>query len=382
MIVFRNYFKLVKSYLPFIILYTVIFVFFAVFTTVNDSSSADFTAAKPRISFINNDTNTLLLQSFKEYLSENSTLVEIENKEEKLKDALFSRNVYYIVIIPENFTEDYLAGKNPKINTMSTPDGNSSYIEMLMNRYFTLADMYRLSGMVEEDIVKNISIDIKQEANVIVESSVDSSKISKVKFFFNFANYTFLAICIMIVGMILGSFNQKIIKRRNIISSKKYSNINLQLFLGNCIIMIFIWLFYVILSFIIYGEIMATLNGLLFIINSFIFGILALSIGFLIGNTIVNKEVSSAITNVVALGSSFLCGAFVPQEMLGDGVLNVARVLPSYWYIKNNELISVITEFNLDNIKPIIGNMLIILGFAILFLSITLLVTKRKIQQD
>ena len=75
---------------------------------------------------------------------------------------------------------------------------------------------------------------------------------------------------------------------------------------------------------------MFTTHGLMYLINSFVFTICAITIAFLIGTLINNKNAINGIVNVVALGSCFLCGAFVPMDWLPDAVLKIAHVLPSY----------------------------------------------------
>jgi len=72
-----------------------------------------------------------------------------------------------------------------------------------------------------------------------------------------------------------------------------------------------------------------------------------------------------------------LCGAFVPMEMLPKSVLTIAHILPSYWYIKTNELLKGIEVFTLDSLFPILINMLIVILFTIGFVIITNMVTKR-----
>ena len=71
---------------------------------------------------------------------------------------------------------------------------------------------------------------------------------------------------------------------------------------------------------------MNTKEGLIYILNSFIFTICATTMSFFIGNLITNKNAVNGIVNVVALGSSFLCGAFVPMRWLPDSVLKIAHV--------------------------------------------------------
>ena len=81
----------------------------------------------------------------------------------------------------------------------------------------------------------------------------------------------------------------------------------------------------------------------------------------------------NVITQVVSLGMSFLCGVFVDQSMLGDGVLAVARFLPAYWYIRVNRMI--------EGSEPLDTNTIILalsiqLGFAAVMAILTVLVRK------
>ncbi len=59
----------------------------------------------------------------------------------------------------------------------------------------------------------------------------------------------------------------------------------------------------------------------------------ALGIVFLIGQVMKKAETVSMVSNVIALGMSFLSGVFVPIEFLGDGIIKAADFLPAYWYI-------------------------------------------------
>ena len=123
---------------------------------------------------------------------------------------------------------------------------------------------------------------------------------------------------------------------------------------------------------------MFTMNGFIYIINSLIFTLCALSIAFLIGTLVRNKEAINGIVNVVALGSSFLCGAFVPMEWLPDSVLSVAHALPTYWYIKTNEVVKTLETVNIETLKPLFINMGIVLAFTLAFIVITNIVASKK----
>lgn len=113
-------------------------------------------------------------------------------------------------------------------------------------------------------------------------------------------------------------------------------------------------------------------------INSFMLTICATTISFFIGNLVTNKGAINGIVNVVALGSSFLCGAFVPMEWLPDIVLKIAHLFPTYYYISNNEALKTLEQFNFETLKPLIYNMTIMLGFAVIFIILANIVSRRK----
>lgn len=91
-----------------------------------------------------------------------------------------------------------------------------------------------------------------------------------------------------------------------------------------------------------------------------------------------SKGAINGIVNVIALGSSFLCGAFVPMEWLPDSALAIAHIIPTYYYIRTNEILKTIETFNFETLKPIITNMAIVIGFAIIFIVLTNIVSKKK----
>lgn len=384
MIVFKNYFKIVRSFIPIIILYTAIFTFFAVASaSANSNPTGNFATTKLKVSIINNDKDTVLLDSFVDYIKDNAKIVKLGNDENDIKDALFFREVDYVLVIPKNFTADFMKGLKPQIETMRVPDSYSStYLSMLLNRFLNVSNVYVTSGMDEKQIATNVKIDLKESVKVIMPDNKNTTKLEMASYYYNFCNYTLIAICVSIVGMIMNSFNNRNIKRRNVISSTSYSKISRSLFLGNLCIMMLIWLLYVVMSFFLYGSAMLEMAGLLMILNSFIFSITILSIGFLIGNLVKNREAMNGIINVIALGTSFICGAFVPQQYLGAFVLSIAKFFPSYWFIKNNNDIINLSIFNFDTLKPVFVNMGIVLLFGILFFTITNIVNRYKLKEN
>lgn len=157
----------------------------------------------------------------------------------------------------------------------------------------------------------------------------------------------------------------------------KINKFNRLLFLANSLFMMTIWIIYILLSFGLIGKIMFTLNGLVLIINSFIFMIFTLSLAIFIANLLKSKDSINGLTNVLSLGTSFLCGAFVPISYLPNSVLKFSKLLPSYYYIKTNEIVKTLEVINLNTLKPVIINIIVLISFIILFMVLNNIISKK-----
>lgn len=376
MIVFSTFLKIIKKYYGLILLYLVIFTIFSVIFASTNKQNNVFTAKKPNIAIVNMEDSPLM-KSFLTYIKKNSNIVEIAK--EDLKDALFNRKVDLILNIPDNFSNDFLNNKNPEIKFERVPDSYSStYALMYLNRYLNLANLYNINNISEEKLIGYIEKDLKEESEVVFIQKAENNYTAN--YLYNFSNYSVMAMTIMILSLVMSSFKKEVIKKRNMISPISYKKQNRQLFVFNLIITLAVWLIFIIMGIFFFKTAMFNRQGLLLILNLLVFCLTVLSIGFLIGNNIQNKEVMGAINNVITLGTSFICGAFVPQEILGNSVLRIAKIFPSYWFIKNNDLIVILTNYNIDNLKPIIINMGIVLLFGLLFYIINLIILRLKLK--
>lgn len=378
MTVFKTFLKVLNKCKVPIIMYTVLLIFFAGFNMSTNNKSTNFTPSKPDILIINNDEEVGITKNLIEYMKANSNIVDIKDNEYAINDALFYRDVNYIIYIPNNFRKDILNDNNPKIEIKSTGDYASSIAEMMLERYMKTVNIYNKISKTEDDLIKNINDTLSTKTEIKIISKLDTEAIDKAVYYYNFTNYCILSGCIYVICLILSSFKEEKIYKRTIISSINYKKYNNKLLISNSLFACFMWLLYVLLSFVLLKDIMWSMHGLIFIINSFILTFCALTFAFLLGNLIKNKNTINSIVIVIALGSSFLCGAFVPMEYLPNSVLKFAHILPSYWYIKTNELVKTIEIFNFESIKPILINMIIIIIFSIIFIIITNIISKKK----
>ena len=378
MIVFNAFFKVVKKYIGVIILYTVMLISFGSINYATNNEDMTFSNRLPDILIINNDEEVGLTKNLINYLKENANVLDIENNEEKINDAIFYREVNYVIYIPKNYRVDTLNKLNPTLDIKSANDYDSAYTSMLLTRYLNVQNTYLKYTNNENELINSINNNLSYKTNIEITSKLDTSKLTKTSRFFNFASYSIMAVIIYIICLVISSFNKDVVKKRTIISSMNYKKYNKYILLSSFIYSSIIWLLYVILSFIIIGSSMFSLRGLIYILNTFIFSFVALTLALLISNLIKSKGAISGIVNVIALGQAFLCGAFIPSEFLGENIIKYSKILPAYWYNNSNDLLSSIEVINMVNLKPILINMMVLVIFAIIFIVINNIVSKHR----
>lgn len=378
MTVFKTFLKVLNKNKFVIILYTIILLLFGGINMQTSENSTNFVASKPDVLIINNDEDIGISKNLSDYIEKNTNIVKVEDNEDAINDALFYRDVNYIIYIPKHYRQDVLNGKNPEIEIKSTGDHSGSYAEMILSRYIKVQNVYAKEIENEDELIEKINETLSEEVNIQKTTTLDTNSLSKATFYYNFASYSILAGAVYVICLILSSFREEKVRKRTIISSMTYKKHNRILLISNGLFAIVLWLLYVVLSFAFVGDIMFSTQGIVYMINSFVFTICALTIAFLIGSVVNNKNAINGIVNVVALGSSFLCGAFVPMEWLPDFVLKIAHILPSYYYISNNEMVTNLETINFETLKPILTNMGIMLLFAVAFIIITNVLSKRR----
>lgn len=122
MIVFKTFLKVLNKCKTPIIMYTVFLIFFGGFRLQAEDNSTNFVATKSDIFLVNHDEFVGITKSLIEYLEKTSNIISIQKTEEAMDDALFYRDVSYIIEIPKNYRNDFLTNQNPKIEVKKTGD--------------------------------------------------------------------------------------------------------------------------------------------------------------------------------------------------------------------------------------------------------------------
>lgn len=378
MTVFSTFWKVINKYKGTIILYTVMLIVFGGVNMTTNDSGVDFTSTKPDILIVNNDKDSEITKNLVKYMSDSANIVSVKDNEEARDDALFYRDISYIIYIPKDYGIDTLNGKNVELEIKKVDTYDAALAEMMLSRYVETQNIYLKTNISESELINNINESLKDKTNVEIVSKLNTDKLTKVSRYFNFASYSIMAVTIYIICLVITSFHEQSVNKRIIISSMNYKEHNKLLLLASSVYALVVWLLYTILGFVILGNELFTLRGLLFIGNEFIFTFCCLTLSLLISSLCYSKVAVSGIVNVVALGSAFLCGAFIPLEMLPSSVIKIAHILPTYYFINSNEILKSLEVININNLHEVFINTIIMLLFSILFIIINNIVTKKK----
>lgn len=382
MSIFNCFFSIIWKNKITIIIYTIVFVVLSVALsgTLQSQTDSIYKDASIPIAVIDRD-NSKLSAALTGYLNGRQKLVDLPDNTQSLQDAIFYRDVEYILIIPESFENNLKGLKDLKtdsditlLENVKLPNSTSGiYIDNQIDGYLATVEAYLNAGYKLSEAADLTSDDMKSVTTVEMYGG-EQKAINKSAYYFNFMAYIILALIIGAIGPVLIAFNKSDLARRIESSSLKLRERNMQIALGCIISSAVIWLGLIIIAFMLYGSEIISSVGLLSMANNFIYLIVCICVAFLTGQFMKSTSALAALNNAVSLGMSFLCGTFVPQDLLGSGVLFVAKFLPAYWYVRSNDML----YMSAFNGRIYIEGIGIQLGFAAAIFAVALVVSRQK----
>lgn len=235
MTVFSTFWKVINKYKGTIILYTVMLIVFGGVNMTTNDTGVDFTSSKPDILIVNNDKDSEITKNLVNYMSNNANIVSVNDNEEARDDALFYRDVSYIIYIPKNYGIDTLNGKNVELEIKKVDTYDAVLAEMMLSRYIETQNIYLKTNISESELINNINESLKNKTNVEIVSNLNTDKLTKVSRYFNFASYSIMAVTIYIICLVITSFHEQSVNKRIIISSMNYKEHNRLLLLSSSV---------------------------------------------------------------------------------------------------------------------------------------------------
>lgn len=372
MTVYKYFIKIALKNKGVILSYTIIFFILSIINGgTNAQRETNFMETKLDIGIVDN-SGSELSKNLIDYLGKKNNIIDTKPDEKYIKEQIFLQTADAVIIIPEDF-EEKVINKEKSVEVFKDDRKIESYqIQNQINKFISFANAtyennkFNLSNVntaldegIRVSLIKSDNNNINQKANTWF------------KFYFNFTSYIIMAIYISVIGFVMTDFINKDVENRRKISSIKFLKFNKEMYLGQLTIASFITLIFILGSIILKGKYIGEVDFLKYAVNTIVFSFAALCLVFLINNITNNKFVISGISTVLSLGTSFISGVMVPQQLLGEKVLTIAKFFPTYYFVKINEM-------NINSLLEVKYEIFMQLLFAMAFLLMGLYFSRAK----
>lgn len=368
-LVAQNTFKIIFKKKSNVMIYLVLpVVLIMVFMGMQGSPSS----AKVSIGIVNKD-NTKIAGDMLKYLDSTQKFKIASLNEEDLEDSVASGDVQFAIIIPENMKEKIVNKDTDKIEIISIKGEDATvWIENYMNLYMkNLMDISKAANGEEEIFNKMYEGYSKQELILQSEFVMDNTKgVGTTQTSMG------LFILVMLIGasttssLILKEKRERTYQRicTSPVSSKQYmmANVIVNLFIVFIQISIVLFLTTGVLN---YNIHMKTMQLLIILMS---FGTVAVSMGLLI--VVFSKSTTSAgnLSTLIITPSCMLGGCFWPVTIMPPFLQKLSEFIPQSWALG-----AIIKLQSGAQFSDVLGNILILLGFAIAFFLISVYKMKR-----
>lgn len=345
--VFKLFFKVTRSKLGIGILYTVIF-FAICFPMVNASEQkVDFEDTSLSL-YVRDEDQTEASRALIGALGEKHRITSDEMDNRKLMDAMYYSVIDYSLVIKKGYAEKLASLDSETLKTELLEEFHlrDSYAAAMMNVWLNeYIRNTRVSLAMGDDLMTAvrksaerpvIGVEIVQDTK---DEVFDENFTPKYAWFFRLLLYILVAVIMSMLGPILISLNREDQRKRIECAPVRASSYVTQVFCGSAILVAAIWFIFIAGGAALYGGMYTGTNSWMAVLNSLIFALFVTMFTIFLSTFRPSATVMSMMAQVLGLGMAFLCGGFVPQTMLGEGVRTVAKVLPGFWYERANDIL-------------------------------------------
>lgn len=339
-----------------IFLYIIIFIVLLTMTMQGNEGlngggdSIDGFSTAIAVNDMDNTAESRALMSFIEN-SPNFKTVEIDfDRENAVQDSLYYRKAEYVLTINKGFAEALGADNENAENLLSSEAiGESAtkvFAENRINSYISATRLYAKGGFDTESACLKAAETLGNGVKVSGYESENgwNDGNSGAYLFYNFMPYILLMMILSTLVPTFTSFLSGSLRSRSLCAPISPISYMMQVILGAFTVCVASVVLLLAAGTAITGGTLFHENCFYSLLQLFVFMLFCLALAALVGILCSGPEknanyITSMVSNVFGLGMAFLCGVFVKQSLLGEAILNAAKVLPAYWYVKANNMI-------------------------------------------
>ena len=366
--VFKTFFKIAAKHIKSSIIYLAIFLFVGVmYSQVGDGSEKEYQLSSCDIAVFDRDNSSESARLI-EYMGQiHNIITDYEDDKEMLQDRLFYRDISYVLYIEKGFS------KTGKLSNIKRQDTNvGAYIDGQIESYQSTYAAAKQAGYSDDEAYE-LTMESLDGSELVRLYGKEANKYGNgIFYYFQFECFVIVMVILTVMGPIFMAFNRKEAKDRLEVSSMPPRRRMLELFAGALALSLIAWVFVSVACVIVNNGVFGR-KELLGTLNALIFTIVSAALCCIAGNVSISSNAFNMMSNVIGLAMAFLGGVFVPLQFFGKTLGNIAKLLPTYWYVMANEGI-----FGEKATGEIIMYFGIELLFAAAFFGIALVMSKRR----
>lgn len=384
--VFKSALRVVLSHPIALCIYVIGLSIMGIFVTGNPNAvpaDQSFSAAQVPFAVIDRD-HSELSQSLTAFLAKNDDQQNVADDSYAMQDAVATGQVHYLLVIDDGYGAAFMKAAHegtaqPPLKatfSFSTLDGQLA--DEQVNQYLGLA---RTAAILEpnaslKSILSHVDASAAQQAAIDTLQTPSSSKASDAfALYLKWSTYTIVASIIIFISLLMSAFNRTDVRRRTLTAPVSPLRLGLQKALACLLVTAIAWVIIVGIGLMAYGTTLQSVAPLAVVLTLgavFVFSLVPLSVGFLLGQLGISEMATNAIGNIGAMVLSFTGGVWVGIELLPSGIQTLTHFLPAYWYNDAVDRALHLTGATPSTVAPILSDLGIVALFAVALFAVAL----------
>ncbi len=356
-----------------IIIYAAVFIVISILTlrTIDQQVDLSFNRVKPDVILINQSEKSEFSDQFVSYLSTIATVDQSYDDITFANDLVESEDFAMLIVLTADSEQNLKTGK-PVINTYyQENDSFANIIKTQLNSYLRYLNATKRAHGDYDYATVNRAISQHAPVELLKKTDNLNKKAIWFSYYTSFLAYIIIAIFTTLLILILKSYNEPVVKaRRNIAKISPFKQTMMMSVASAVSLYGLLFIFLAIGLFMIKFE-LPIKQMILHVLNAVVFTSTVISFALLITNFNFKTHFTHAIANVVSLGTAFLAGIFVPTELLPNAVVQFAKLLPAYYYVRLAKGI----EFGDVNVVQLLAIQLL---FTLCYITISWYLSQQK----
>ncbi|MEG0989807.1 MAG: ABC transporter permease [Gordonibacter sp.] len=383
---FKCALRVVFSHPVYVLVYVLFLSSMGVFiaSSINTGSTEEnFSATKVPFAVIDRDQSELS-RSLTAFLDENAEQVKVADDSFAMQDAVATGLVRYLLVVPEGYGSAFMeaahTGSDQPVleSTFSFGTMGGQLVDEQVNQYVGLV---RAAAALEPDasatsvLSRADSAASEKTAIETVQTPNGAIPADRFAFYLQWGTYTMTAAIVVCVGLLMSAFNRTEVRRRNLVAPMSSLQLGLQKAAACLLVTVAVWAVACGIGLVAFGYTLESVPSsamALVLFSAFVFSLVPLSLGFLLGQLGASEMVANAVGNILGMVMSFLGGAWISIELLPPEVQTFSHFIPTYWYNDAVGQAIHLTDVTLETMAPILGNLGIVALFAVALFAVAL----------